>query len=462
MKSIETQAIGFCNDQLNYTKRYVSSGIRNNTRRLFFAISIFIYSLTFICCGNNVYDGFYQAHFNFELSFVFFRAVIAFPFIVIPLFFWNINDKKVYSFMIFMNYLFMYIPGCLTMAMVKPFSPEFAVLLKYCLSCCISLCLLAYFGGRRLIFGKGRSKVLRINNSKLLIFFISFSVLFFVFFKFHAIMKWVSFYHVYKQRAIFAKGSSYLVGLALSCITVCLVPIFMSYGCLKKRISWIVFSAFLAVFVYMITAMKSTLLSPLIIWIIFSVLSKFKFHQFLILMMIASSFILVIPVFFDSPMLSGIVFRSFYVPGSLVLMTYIKYIMHHTPFYWSKFGFINYISGSNITLKSVPYTVTGAVDTQAYDMNAGIFISGVVNFGCFLGPIVVYSILQTYIFYINSVVNAYKENYSIFFICVFFIIYISFLSSAITSVLVSGGGIMLLLMLKIFLMSRNDIEKKDL
>ncbi len=426
---------------------------KSGLNKLLLAVLVSIYSFVFIYAYKNIYSGYISEYYSFALGFVVNNVFYVLPLIISPLIFWRLEEKRVYNFVTLVLYVVMYIPGCLTLTMLPVDSAPFLSLLQYCISCCVSICLLCLFGGYIVKLPYKITLLGRKFANLVLLLLLAFCLIV-VFWHFHGVMTFVSIANIYIQRAIYEANSTYFMQLLVTTLSVAFIPIIVAYGCLRKNNYLVVFGFVVTFFLYSITAMKGIFLEPFLILAIYFCARRFSFYQIFVLAMTGFIVLLILPGLISFNYLMSLIYRALYIPGSVALLMYIKYSLYHAPFYWSGLGFVRYFNGDSGQLNSIPFLVSAFSVGRANDMNAGMFIAGLINFGCILGPFIVYVILQCYLFCVNSLEKSYVHTGEAFFISVFSMMYLGLSSSQITTFLVSGGGIILLLVLSLFLRAK--------
>ena len=282
------------------------------------------------------------------------------------------------------------------------------------------------------------------NNKLILVIFLSFLLLIPFVIKFlpYINVKNLLLQDIYETRAIQKKISTPYYGYSYSILSKVLIPILIVYSLVYKKYKTLLIGVFSLIFLFLCGAHKSVLLGSILLLLFYfgNVVNKLKIFLSLTIITIVSLSIL---YFIDNEFLlplSIVARRGFFVP-SLLDSFYFDFF-DGNPLYWSTSIFENFIDYPYD--KSIPYLIGEQYFNNAeMGANNGIVSDGFSNAGI-LGVIINGLFFGFYISVIKCLNISHK------FYGLYFLLLISIISGSFTVVLLTHGGIALLIFAFLF------------
>jgi hypothetical protein len=280
---------------------------------------------------------------------------------------------------------------------------------------------------------------LKENNKLILVVLLSFLMLIPFVIKFlpYINLKNLLLQDIYETRAIQKKISSPYYGYSYSILSKVLIPTLIVYSLVYKKYTILLIGFISLIFIFLCGAHKSVLLGSILLLFFYfgNVLNKLKFFLSLTIITIVSFSIL---YFVDNELLlplSIVARRGFFVPS--LLDSFYFDLFENNPLYWSVSIFKNFIDYPYD--KPIPYLIGELYFNNAgMGANNGIVSDGFSNAGI-LGVIINGLFLGSYISVIKCLNISHK------FYGLYFLLLISIISSSLPVVLLTHGGIALVI-----------------
>ena len=430
------------------------------TKRILLYLNVSIYCMLLLRCYALIaeqfsYMGYFYRNDIFTLS--------GLPFLTmafLPCAFLRINVQKPSDFFIAIIYFVVYIPTALVPYLMG--SNDSVVLFGYVCSCLFGLFAVHLLTKKTKVFIAtfdlyGYRPALRIVSYLLLV-----TALLYLFFSYRSIINLVKFDHIYQQRAKYNACTSTMPMAAYvhNFIMFVVVPFVLLYGCISRKISFIILGFIVSLFIYSISAMKSTILLPFVVILFYYVLIfyKNKISSNLIIFFLIITCLLGL---FNNFILSIIVRRLLVTPGMLSSW-YINYSLHH-PLLFFSYSKLGYLLGNHVNNLHVPYLVSNFIVGRSYDANANFLASSAVDLGYKFGPIIVSLMLSVFLIVVDNISNGLQRvgnNYFQLVLISCFPFLLSLCNTSFLTSLYSGGAIFNFLLLYI-LLSCAYIHKYD-
>tara|TARA_B110001452_G_scaffold261823_1_gene261076 strand:- start:14 stop:1168 length:1155 start_codon:yes stop_codon:yes gene_type:complete len=247
---------------------------------------------------------------------------------------------------------------------------------------------------------------------------------------------------IYETRAIQAKINTPFYAYSYSVLSKVVIPITIVYSIVYKNFKILLFAGFSLIFLFLCGAHKSVLLGSILLLFFYfgNVFNKLSFFLILIIIIIATFSVFYIIDNESLLPLSIVVRRAFFTP-SLLDKFYFDFF-ENNPLYWSGSIGRNFIEYRYD--KSVPHIIAEVYfNKPEMSANNGVVSDGFSNAG-FLGVFINGLFLGFYMSLIKSLNISHK------FYGLYFLLLISIISSSLPVVLLTHGGIALLIFALIF------------
>lgn len=383
------------------------------------------------------------------------EIIISNIFAVLPILFYS-NKKVISNLISILIYILVYLP---TIIMLQYYYTDFQLAIKY---------QLVFLVGMTLFFlsdiDSGKTIIYKTNYIPIKFYlWVGIIMLIFVVIYYGSSLRLVSFSKVYELRAdnYGAKLSRFpLIGYFILWISNFFRPLFLSIGLVYKKKGFIVIGVLMAILIYMATATKGTLFSPLFAFGLYWCLKKIGFKY--LFPLIVSFFLLVI-VFFKLTENSGSTLSSIsFIITAILLMrslgisallntTYIdffettKLYTHYTHINVVNSIFGGYPFGDDALGKAVWGGYSGESADDAMNANANFLATdGVAAMGIW-GVLFVSIIFYFLLKYLNRISKSHNTDF-VFILCLGSTL--SLLNVSLFTTLLSCGLIFIIICLK--------------
>ncbi|MCS3607578.1 hypothetical protein [Erwinia rhapontici] len=262
-------------------------------------------------------------------------------------------------------------------------------------------------------------------------------------------MRFVGFYDVYALRfEARDAGGSVLSGYLGMLLSICFIPYYATIGLLNKKWRYLIFAVACGLLVYASNGSKSTLFMPFVVITMYVLISYRKINFLTSIILLMTSTILIL-YSIDLPQLrmTKAIFymRTLATPG-WTLVTYYDYFSQYGYTFFSHIGIVNYLTGlypyGNYSLgQMIGIDYSGSSDANfnanfwASDGFASLGMIGLLPATLFMACIV-------------RIIDRVAMNYDTTFVALWLTgFWMTILNAPITTSLLSGGGIIVLLFL---------------
>lgn len=315
---------------------------------------------------------------------------------------------------------------------------DFHILIAHLLFFVTTFCFLKYV--------KFTFKVRSVKSSQKLpfLFFLLIVLIipFFVTYKFNISLNTFLLEDVYETRSLSKELSNPYLGYVYSWLARIIIPVALIFSIIYRSKTKLTISLLLLAYLFLVSAHKSILFGSIVIIIFYYIPKK----NILLSISLGVSTLLLsgefLGYFYDGYFLSGLISRRvFFIPA--LLDTYYFEFFNSKPLYWSG-SFLKSLFDYPYNLKP-PYLIGSEYFGKAnMSANNGIISDGYANFG-WMG-ITINILLISFIF---SFFNSLKINYR--FYGIFIAFFFSIVSSYLPTVLLTHGGILLMIVAQSFL-----------
>jgi hypothetical protein len=273
-----------------------------------------------------------------------------------------------------------------------------------------------------------------------------------VFFSYLNYLRFVSFDKVYEQRELTSKLSiNPIVGYFIMWLTSCLYPLYLAIGLINKKKLFFLIGIVGLVLIYMVSGAKLALLTPVIILGIFYLIKENLnrlFSVFILAIISISTILLLIGPDHSKIVLwmSSLLFMRTIGVGGLLNSLYYDFFTLHDYTYFTHINIVRWITGY------YPYgdlglgQVIGAAYYNGPEMNANANFwawDGIASCG-HLGIIIISLIIFVFMLFLNMLT---KKTNKVFLILIFTAFALTMTNVSFFTALLSGGGILLVLIL---------------
>ena len=246
---------------------------------------------------------------------------------------------------------------------------------------------------------------------------------------------------IYSTRGIYKSKSNLYTAYSFSWLVRIMLPILLIFGLKTSNRLFIIVSTFGLLFLYVVSGHKSVFVGSFLVLIFYYGSYKLKIVNFLRLI----NFILIIGLIgyflFDNLFISSIaVRRAFLVPA--LLNEYYFEFFKTTHLYWSN-SVLSFLTDYPFDVSPAHLIGEKYFNSSTMAANNGLISDGFMNAGFF--GVLINIALFTLLFKVISRLNIDSSYYGVFFFLI-----LGLMSSSLTIVLFTHGGIVLLVILALF------------
>ena len=248
---------------------------------------------------------------------------------------------------------------------------------------------------------------------------------------------------VYESREDFYYKSNSFLNYSLSLLSKIIAPIGLLFSLKSKNVLYSIFFTLIIFYLFLLTGNKLILFGYFVICFFYFVKPEKSFLYLSIILIIS----MISFYFFNINEIGGLLLRRvFFLPGLLDIYYFDYFDDKHL--YYSH-SFLSFFS--DYPYSQLPKKIIAIEYFNNFEMNAnnGIISDGFINLGIpgILFNIIIFSIIITFI----KSLKVNMRYYGVVFLFIF-----SLISSPLSTVLVTHGGLILLLLLNYFLKNTNE------
>lgn len=411
----------------------------------------FFYSFLFIFLFHWIYLEYLVEVFGYANYLYYKRDFFEYFFVylisLIPLFFYNAK-KSAASFASSLIYVLMYAPGQLMLLFMWKYSMMEYYVVSFFLFVSMSIIFLSTH-----FFFNLKSKFMPSKNFELAIHVLSVIGLILILYSYGATMRLVGFDEVYDLRSEANQVSKgVIVDYTMIWLTFLSVPFYFSIFLIKKKYSFLFYGLGLSVLIYASQGAKIAILSELIV---FSIYLIYRFKGEFLSKILFMSFVVFFVILFLIPddglwlWVKSILMVRIYSNAGWALVTYYEFFRDHG------YTFYNHISPIKMIFDSYPYDHSSLGQLIGLEYVGNSEANFNANFWASDGFAAIGSIGLVFVSFFVSVFlvvfNYFSRSYDALFIYLFSVgFFMSMLNLPFSTALLSGGGLLLLLMLFLF------------
>ena len=394
----------------------------------------------------------YMRYFKNELDFsqVFLTYIVA----LFPIYFYS-GLKQISSYFSIIIYIMCYVPIVVTLSYNNTDELGYNTVLLHQVVLAFSMSFFFLVDKIKTI----KSKRLILNIP--IFWFHVFTILttLYLVYKFSGNMRFVGFEDIYDLRSENSQFSDPISQYLTMWATYLIYPIYFSLGLVKRQKMYLLIGILGHIMIYMISGAKASILMPVIIFLIYIVVTKIKYLSFSqsLAFFVSSLSLLLFKVDVDSLFLFRSIFlmRTLSMPGYL-FSNYLSFFSNHPYTQYSHIGIVNSFTNS-YPYGDIPIgVVIGDYDMTNANANANFWATdGVAAYG--LMGIVIITITMIVFFIVVN--NLLKDKKTIFSYLVFTGTILSLLNVSFFTTLLSSG--LLLLVLFVYAFDFEEDKEKE-